>query len=191
NDHWIGFGVGDRTVAQIKRIFSSRVSRLRLVQLATKAILAWRARDSPFPNRVSLRHFDENLRSMAELARDAGAVPMFLTAPSNHHPGEEPEGLERRWLRDASELVPLHQSYVEVVRTVARDTRSPLCDLAGEIEKLSRGERDRLFTSDGIHLTPSGDRHLAALIFTCLDDAGLWPRILPQATTEEPLAEGP
>lgn len=178
NDHWIGFGLEDETVAEVKRIFSSRWSRLRLVQLVTKATVVWRARETGYPNRVSLEDFADNLRAMVETARQAGAVPVLLTAPSNHVVGQEPAELTERWLREAADLVPLHQSYVEAVRAVARETGAPLCDLARRFADLPRSERDRLFSSDGIHFTPAGDHYLAEQVFACFERDALWPRLL-------------
>ena len=121
NDHWIGFGIEDKNVARVKAVFSSRWSRLRLVQLATKATVALGSRDTAYPNRVSLADFGANLRAMVRQARSRGIRPVLVTAASAHVAGEEPEQLTERWLRDLSELVPLHRSYVAAVRAVAAE----------------------------------------------------------------------
>ncbi|MEO1367651.1 MAG: SGNH/GDSL hydrolase family protein, partial [Acidobacteriota bacterium] len=121
NDHWIGFGVEDRTVARVRRIFSSRVSGLRLVQLSTKALVAWGARQTAYPNRVSKADFADNLRTIVADLERRGATPVLMTAASNHQPGHEPPALAERWLRDLDDLIPLHQSYVSIVREVARE----------------------------------------------------------------------
>jgi lysophospholipase L1-like esterase len=173
NDHWIGFGLEDKTVSRVKRLFSSRFSDVRLVQLATKATVAWKARKTGYPNRVSTEDFKENLRSIVRQARAQDIHPMLLTAPTSIRSGEEPEYLTTRWLRDLSELVPLHQKYVNAVREVAASTEAEICDLERSFGQLPIDDLKRMFLSDGIHLSPEGDRHLAELLYACLDRAGL------------------
>lgn len=178
NDHWIGFGIEDKNVAGVKRLFSSRTSGSRLVQLLTKAYLAWGTRETALPNRVSLSDFSSNLEAMAAETRDLGARLMILTAPSNHVAGQEPPGgLEDRWMRDVAELVPLHQSYAEAARKTARDSGALLCDLAADFAALTAEERAGLFMDDGIHFQPAGDAKLAGFVFACLDEAGLLPTL--------------
>ena len=178
NDHWIGFGLEDRTIDEVKRVFSKRWSSVRLVQLATRATVAWRARRSGYPNRVSLDDFADNLDAMVKQTRALGAQPVLFTAPSNHAPGSEPPELAGRFLRDLAELVPMHRAYVDAAREVARRTEAPLCDLARRAEALDPAARDGLFLADGIHFTPAGDRWLAEQVAACFDAAGLWPRVL-------------
>jgi len=174
NDHWIGFGIEDKNVARVGAISSSRWGRFRLAQLVSKAILAWATRETAWPNRVSLEDFRANLRTMAEAAVEEGVRPVLITAALSHVEGEEPAYLTERWLRERSELVPLHRSYVEAVREIAGDVRGAvLCDAAAELGELPREELETLFLADGIHLTPAGDRRLAELLFSCFEDAGL------------------
>lgn len=178
NDHWIGFGIEDRTIADIRRVFSSRWSELRIVQLATKFRVAMLAGSSGFPNRVSPEDFAANLRAMVVAVRDAGASPMLLTAPSNHVEGEEPEYLGTRWLRDAGDLVPVHREYVEIVRRVAREEGAALCDLEAAFAPIPGEQKALLFQRDGIHLTKLGDRAIAARLFECLVREGWLERVL-------------
>ena len=180
NDHWIGFGIEDKTIAQLKRVFSSRWSGLRSVQLVSKAVVAWGARDTAYPNRVSLEDFRDNHRQMVRTARAAGIEPVLITAATSHRQGEEPEHLTQRWLRELSDLVPLHQSYVEALRQVAAEEGAVLCDPAAELDGLPREEQRRLFLDDGIHFTPEGDARLGEIIGRCLDDAGLLDRVAPR-----------
>ena len=188
NDHWIGFGIEDRNVAHVRRVFSSRFSSLRLVQLGTKGMVAWGARQTAYPNRVSEADFESNLRSMIHQLRERGIVPVVITAASNHRQGEEPPELTERWLRDLDDLVPLHQRYVEIARRVGRDSSMPhkgsaaegpvLCDLAERFAALDPAERDRYFRADGIHTSAEGDRRLAAFVDQCFEENGLWQLIL-------------
>ncbi|MEM7581905.1 MAG: GDSL-type esterase/lipase family protein [Acidobacteriota bacterium] len=173
NDHWIGFGIADKNVARVRRVFSTRWSGLRTTQLVTKATVAMGARQTAYPNRVALEDFEDNLRTMVRTARTRGIQPMLVTAGSSHTPGQEPEELASRWLRDLSELVPLHQSYVEAVRRVAGQEQALLCDAAAQFAALPRAELETAFTADGIHLTADGDRHLAAMLYACFERDGL------------------
>jgi len=173
NDHWIGFGIEDRTVAQVRSIFSSRWSGLRTVQLGTRALVAWRARESGFPERVSLADFADNLRSMVRTSRSHGIEPLLITAASAHRPGAEPSELGERWLRRLSDLVPLHQAYVEVVRRVAAEEETPLCDAAAHFAALEPAQLAPLFLADGIHWTPEGDRALAEVLDGCFARSNL------------------
>lgn len=175
NDHWIGFGIEDKNVAKVKRIFSSRSSGSRLVQLLTKGYLAWGTRETDLPNRVSLGDFVANLASMAATARGFGAQLVILTAPSNHLPGQARRGLEKRWLRDSAELVPLHQSYVAAAREAAAKSGARLCDLEAAFAALPAEDRSLLFMKDGIHFQPAGDARLAGFVLDCLAEARLVP----------------
>lgn len=176
NDHWIGFGIEDKNVARVKRVFGSRLGRLRTVQLGTKSMVAWGARETAYPERVSLEDFRANLRAMVRESRELGAVPVLLTAPAGHEPGEEIPGLEKRWLRDNADLVPLHQAYVEAVREVAATAgdEARLCDLSARAEELPWDQRKALFTADGIHLSSAGDEAVASWLFECFERDGLW-----------------
>ncbi len=172
NDHWIGFGIEDKNVALVKRVFSGPWSGWRLVQLATKAAVAVGARETAYPNRVSPADFSSNLRAIVRRAKGAGVRPLLVTAATSHEKGREPEELARRWLRELSELVPLHQSYVAAVREVAREEDAPLCDAAARFAALPRAEIEASFMADGIHLTAEGDRRLAAMLHDCLEREG-------------------
>ncbi len=179
NDHWIGFGIEDKNVALVKRVFSGPWRHWRVAQLATKAAVAIGARETAYPNRVSLADFSGNLRAMVRRARDAGIRPLLITAATSHREGAEPEELAARWLRELSELVPLHQSYVAAVRDVAREEKAPLCDAAARFAALPRAEIDASFMADGIHLTAAGDLRLAAMLYDCFAREG-WLELITE-----------
>ncbi len=178
NDHWIGFGIEDKNVALVRKVFGGRWSQLRVVQLATKATVAFGARETAYPNRVSLEDFENNLRGMVAAARSHGIKPLLVTAATSHRQGHEPEALGLRWLRDLSELIPLHQSYTQAVRCIAEETGSALCDAAADFADLQPAEIEQSFLEDGIHLTAEGDRRLAAMLYDCLEEKGLLTEIL-------------
>ncbi len=173
NDHWIGFGIEDKNVARVRRVFSSRWSGLRVVQLVTKAMIVAGTRDTAHPNRVSLKDFQDNLRGMATLAKSRGIRPVLLTAATSIRAGGEPPHLTERWLRDLSELVPLHRSYAEAVREVAASEKVVLCDLERRFAELSSAESERTFRADGIHFTTEGERRVAESLYQCFETHGL------------------
>ncbi|MCP4658598.1 MAG: hypothetical protein GY856_24575 [bacterium] len=173
NDHWIGFGIEDKNVARVKRVFSSRWSGLRLVQLVTKAMIVAGTRDTAHPNRVSLNDFKSNLRGMTALAKSQGIRPVLLTAATSIRAGSEPQHLTERWLRELSELVPLHQSYAEAVREVAASEEAVLCDLERSFAEFPKSELERYFRADGIHFTTEGERRVAEYLYACFEIAGL------------------
>ena len=71
--------------------------------------------------------------------------------------------------------MPLHQSYVEVVRAVAAERNVVLCDPARLFEQMPREKMVTLLLEDGIHLTPEGGEKVGALLFRCLQDNELLP----------------
>jgi lysophospholipase L1-like esterase len=174
NDHWIGFGLPDEKVAQLLDRTGSRWQDVRLVQLAQKAdVAAHRSADN---RRVPLADFRRNLDAMVRLAKSQGIEPVLLTAPSSHVSGWEPKELQGRWLTRLQDLVPLHQTYVDAVRAVAREDGVVLCDLARDFESLPPGPRRACFLKDGIHFTRRGAKRAAVFLTDCLDSAGVVDR---------------
>lgn len=171
NDHWVGFAVEDKDIHAISRSPLASIRWLRIGQLLTKAHYAWRTRGrSLVQYRVAPDDFADNLGRIIRLARDHQIIPVLLTAPTSHQRGHEPSYLGQRWLRDLSQLVPLHQRYVELVRRVAHERDAPLCDLARDFASLPDPElRDAYFMSDGIHFEPSGDDRLAEFLLDCFE----------------------
>ena len=184
NDHWNYFGLQDKDAALLLHQESSSplsalLFRLRTAQLIDKALLALEQRSAePDQARVSLDDFRANLHQMVHIARDNDIIPILLTAPTSHQPGQEPAYLAERWLTNLEDLVPLHRQYVQVVREVAAAENALLVDLHREFSQLPRQDLESLFQKDGIHLRPAGNRKIAELIDQRLDQAGLYPQIL-------------
>ena len=185
NDHWNYFGLEDKDAAHLfwpegslpHALFSR--TRLRTGQLVNKGLFALKLWSlDPGQPRVSLDDFRANLRQMVRIARGADIIPILFTAPASHERGKEPAYLAKRWLINLEDLVPLHRKYVQVVREVAAAENAPLVDLHHEFNQLPRQDLERLFTGDGIHLTPQGHRKIAEVIDQLLDQAGLYPRIM-------------
>lgn len=166
NDHWVAMGLTDPEIAQAHRLRSiARISRIVQLWLRMKVNMA--EKRVPRPNRVPLDQYEDNLHRMADDARHAAILPIFVTAPSNHVEGHEPAYLAKRHLRTLSELVPLHAEYLDATRTVARETGTPLCDAASAFAALPL-PHDRYFMKDGIHLTAAGDEEMAKLLAHCI-----------------------
>jgi lysophospholipase L1-like esterase len=123
--------------------------------------------------------FRANMTQMVRVAKEAGIVAVLLTAPSSHQIGKEPSYLAERFLHDLSQLVPLHQQYVSIVREVAAQEEAPLCDLARRFEALPPAEvKDTYFKADGIHATPAGGEKIAQFLAECFQEdprlSSLW-----------------
>lgn len=186
NDHWVNSGLEDKMIGEIFRkhppLLLELSSSLRMATLINQAIFALRApiseEQNKVPVRVSLPDFSANLRQMVHVARDNGIIPILLTAPSSHRKGKEPRGLAGRWLNDLSDLIPLHQQYVQAVRDVAAQHQAPLIDLYAAFNRLSQKDLDRFFWRDSIHLSEEGDEKLAEMIYAYFVDTGLYGRMM-------------
>lgn len=179
NDHWIGFGIQDKEIGKLRSPLFTLLEHSRFVQLIVKAVLSVGQDKKKGPLlRVSEDDFRENLRAMVKTARDNGIVPVLLTAPSSHQRGKEPAYLRQRHLKNLSELVPLHQRYVSIVREIAAETQAPLCDLAADFAALPADELAKVyFSSDGIHLTKQageGYDRLAEFLVKCFEEHKLF-----------------
>lgn len=180
NDHWKGFGIEDRQMPGVLTLMSFGLDRSRLVQLIARAFLIYNRgdRDPTQPvRRVQLADYRKNLTRIVESARAANIEAVLITAPSSHIRGREPHYLGVIHLDDIKELVPLHQAYLEVVREVAADTGSHLCDLAQTFDRLPAERRTALFWEDGIHLRPAGDRYFARALYECMESRGLVTKV--------------
>jgi len=176
NDHWIGFGIQDKEIARLRSPAFTLLEHSRFAQLVTKAALSRGVKGQEVPLRVALPDFRSNLEGMVQIARQAGITPVLLTAPSSHRMGQEPEYLKKRHIKDLTQLVPLHQQYVDVVREVAIKTGAPLCDLATDFAALPQPDIDKYFNKDGIHLTKGpgeGYDKLAAFLADCFKQRGI------------------
>jgi lysophospholipase L1-like esterase len=166
NDHWIALGPTDPDLRLAKR-YLWLAEHLRIAQAALKARVGVAGRNGARPNRVPPDRYLRNLEEMARLSHDSGIVPVLVTAPSNHVAGHEPEYLRLRHLRQLSDLVPLHQQYVDLTRRAASETGAVLCDAAAQFAALPP-PHDRYFRADGIHFTSDGDQQLADIVSRCI-----------------------
>jgi lysophospholipase L1-like esterase len=166
NDHWMALGPTDQDLAKTHGLI--RWSRhVRIAQLALKVWMGMAARRAQGENRVPPKRYLENLRSIAAEARQAGIVPVFVTAPSNHIRGHEPQYLALRHVRNLADVVPLHEQYLQLTRQAAAGTDAVLCDAAAHFAALP-SPHDGYFRNDGIHFTADGDRELASVVSGCI-----------------------
>jgi hypothetical protein len=119
---------------------------------------------------VPAARYEQNLEAIARLGHEAGIAPVFVTAPSNHVAGHEPDYLMKRHVRRLSDVIPLHQQYVGLTRIAAQNQGAILCDAAAEFAALPP-PHDRLFRADAIHFTPEGDQQLAQIVSRCISRA--------------------
>jgi len=160
NDHWIGFGIEDKVIAELNASpWKRSLADSRVVQWIDKVLVnrqasAERTRgEGAFPRRVSLADFEANLVAMVETCRANDIVPVLMTAPDSHVEGAEPEYLLGQYLQQLSDLVPVHDAYVAVVRRVAQEHDVILCDVAAAFDALPRETLLEYMKDDGIHFT--------------------------------------
>ena len=169
NDHWVALGKEDKD-SQPSPFSFAVAKNLRLAQLLNRLRAGRDLRmNTRRQSRVSLADYRSNLIAMIRDLRAGGVVPILITAAANHERGKEPARIGMRFLRDITQLVPLHRSYVDMTRKVAAETGAALCDVSSKWE--ADPERPAYFIRDGIHLTDEGNRKLAALLVACIKEA--------------------
>jgi lysophospholipase L1-like esterase len=187
NDHWRATVKPDGEYAPAEAVGRAQemLSRLRLYQALLRLLkpphreavpgpgtdLAAAAAARPF--RVPIDDFEANLVAMARRARDGGALPVLITAPSWLDPARPPEYLLAHGFaaREGEPIGVLHARYAEAVRRAAATSGALLVDAAAEFAALPDGGR-ALLRADGIHLTPEGMDRLAGSVAAALGTAG-------------------
>jgi len=169
NDHWMALGPTDPDL-HLARRFLWLANHSRIAQAALKVRVGLSARGDHRPSRVPPDSYRRNLDRMAALAKNAGIVAVLVTAPSNYVAGHEPEYLLRRHIQRLSDVIPLHQQYVQLTKDAARESGAVLCDAAAAFAALP-GAHDRYFKADAIHFTPEGDQQLARIVSGCIAGA--------------------
>ncbi len=175
NDHYTTVGYPDKMLASCEQV-QPAVALLRqmrffqLVQQIVGAARSYRPSDTPRV-RVSPDDYRANLEAMVELARARGALPLLLTAPSNHTPGNVPAFfLERKMAESEEALIARHRQYNQIAREVAAGCNAPLLDLDAAFDQRNKSE---LILRDGVHPTPAGRHLIAQLIMDKMADLGI------------------
>lgn len=172
NDHWTEHNVTDRhRMASRMGPFAAKnlsaFRKKRLYAVILRAVTRVREKDEAGTSasddrvpRVPPAEYANTLRLIAESVRQHGGEPLFLTAPRRHLTDTLVKTGHARSPEEAEEL---HDRYVEITRSVARDLDAPLLDLA---EICAAPEWDGLFSQDGIHwVDPQGLDALANVLY--------------------------
>ena len=172
NDHWTEHNVTDRRRMAVRMgpFAAKNLSAFRKKRLYTViagAVSRVREKDGGGTSnaddrvpRVPPAEYANTLRLLAESVRKQGGEALFLTAPRRHLTETLVKTGHARSPEEAEEL---HDRYVEITRTVARELDAPLLDLA---EICAAPEWDGLFSQDGIHwVDPQGLDALADVLY--------------------------
>jgi lysophospholipase L1-like esterase len=158
NDHWLARGLQDKQQSQQSGGAATEwLTDLRSVQLA-RMLTGGMADDDPPAMRVEPKDYRDNLTAIATMCDQLSCDTWFMTAPHALNLSIPDYLYTSGEVADPSALIPLHQSYNEIVREVAESTQSELIDLAQQFDRL---EKQSLFLDDHIHLTLAGRRLVA------------------------------
>ena len=132
--------------------------------------------------------YKKNITAIIDQAQAAGVKPVITTATVIHENLDSPENLK---------LAP----YNEFLRELAKERHLPLADLNADFQARLKAEGQpgkNVFTGDGVHMRPAGDRIMATGILKAFgfDDAQLakareaWDAI-PAPAPRKPAAPPP
>lgn len=164
NDHWTADTPDSVRIAsaqnRLRHQFLQGLSEKRFYQGAVGLRTASQDEMPQQGLRVDPEEYRRTLAHLVEDIRARGAEPILLTAPRAevlHTVVAERSGITPQ------EVLDRHDRYVDLTRSVARDTGAALIDLAAEFE----GDPDwsSYFMADGIHFTLEGRRKVAERIY--------------------------
>ena len=156
NDHWLARGFPDRD-QQVPGWWASQINRLRTVQFA-QMVLRGGSGSTGNLKRVELDDYENNLLLMSQRCHAIGASVCFLTAPHALDLGIPPYLLTSGEVLRVNSLIPMHQRYNQVVRSIAQRQKDCLIDLETMMDEM---DKRRLFVDDHIHLTDFGKQIVA------------------------------
>lgn len=170
NDHWLSYGIPDKNMDFSPSRFAlyRALQHARVFQLFSFFYNGFLQRESSNerPLRVSPEDYRQNLRNMVKIARENGITPILITAPSAHRRGQEPIYLQDRFLKDLTQLVPLHRQYTDIVREVAKTDHVLLLDLQQQFDAIPYNTlHDDYMKADGIHWKPAGGTAVAESLY--------------------------
>lgn len=159
NDHWLY----DRPDHKRMAVRMNRIQASLIMNLREKPLFAWLSRQANRARAHQVKTGDDNrtfrvppefytmtLKDLINAIREMDAKPIIITAARrNLHPVLVKTG----HARSPEEAEVAHDHYVELTRAVARETATPLLDLANEF---AAPEYDHLFMDDGIHFNTEG-----------------------------------
>lgn len=135
NDHWWarGFADKDQIVNEPVEDALGPVREFKLYQLlhlGRDLVKKKTKKDRPRVFRVSPEDYEDNLRTMIGLCKQAGAVPLIGTTPSAISTGLVPNFLmETGSIRFVEDLAKYHAQYNDIVREVTANEDTLMIDL--------------------------------------------------------------
>jgi lysophospholipase L1-like esterase len=171
NDHWLAKGglpdAARRLPPAPVAALGERLARLRVVQAVHRLLSIGETapvRESEV-RRVPPETFTEQLEELAEEARGAGSVPVFVGLPSGFEDGEVPSYLvESGFTPSAEDAILDHDLYLDLTRRVAENANAPFVDLRPAMAAVGGGPDTALFSRDRIHPTAEGHARIAAAL---------------------------
>ncbi|TDI47495.1 MAG: hypothetical protein E2P00_01080 [Acidobacteria bacterium] len=177
NDHWLAAG----GLPDHERSFPSPgrarltllLTRLRLVQALNGLLPAGAgpspAPEAPAPRRVPEGLFRLRLENLARRAREDGAHVMVLGLPSAlSHTDFPPYLVDMGFARDAESALADHADYRAAADAAAQAAGATYVDLQPVMNEARARGTDSLFSSDGIHPNPAGQKVLATALLPAL-----------------------
>lgn len=170
NDHWIA---SKPDSIKYGRVMNPRLGTLvnalhrkRLYGILVRVLQRDRPEEAkPLQVRVPPGEYTRNLEQLVDEIREAGAVPLLITAPRG--PQIASQIVRNNKSANMEEILALHDRYCELTRQVARDHSIELLDLASV---LSNSTASAAFSGDGIHFRQPGLERVAVEIQAKLID---------------------
>jgi lysophospholipase L1-like esterase len=172
NDHWLSplpdsnrmareMSPGRATLYRILRM--KRFGQL-LLSISSQRNMVQKKDESGV--RVPAKEYRQTLLQFIAEVRAAGATPILMTAPRAATLSRAL--VHRKQTPSVEEAIRAHDEYNDIARSVAKDTETPLIDLA---RKLSGDEYAGLFSGDGIHFnSPTGIVLIADAVYEKLGE---------------------
>ncbi|HHX02554.1 MAG TPA: hypothetical protein GX739_07810 [Firmicutes bacterium] len=120
---------------------------------------------------VTLAEYEQNLKTMVELVRAAGAVPLLVTVsyiyegdPNNTNENYYYNRHDPAYYTDDGGALARLDKYIDVMRRVALEYDVPLADVRAACDQYDPRE----FTRDGVHISALGNEVWAEVIGACL-----------------------
>ena len=175
NDHWRGFGIEDKEIANLNARWYRFIDNFKLAQLASKAYVHAKYKNDLriVRTRVTPEDFRKYLTEMVTLLKNDEIVPVLVTAPTSYFKKDELFTLAPRWAYDVSDIEPFHLRYAQIVRDVAKKQEVILVDLLDSFNsRFSKKELKRNYIPDAIHMNKNGDKLAAEEILKVLEESG-------------------
>lgn len=169
NDHWLARGRQDKNQDAESSAVMDALYGFRVVQLAAFAV-GGLGSGGDGAMRVQPDDYRENLTRIGQLADSRDVDVWYFTAPHAFDLGIPPYLRQSGEVADAGSLIPLHQSYNQIVREVADARGATLVDLASEMDQMQKPE---LFLDDHIHLSRGGRFYVTRRIIEMLQSTGV------------------